>query len=869
MKRLEQEMKIDGKSSEQLLNQAIESARRDRPPAESLNRSIDRVRQSLEGGDGALLGCSDFQGLMPDFLEGAMKPARRLLMEDHIGRCARCRRRMQAIAAGESKPFERPSPKIERPRRRRWAVIAAAALLGAVLIPVALQDGAIPFTSEAWTVVEAAEGPLFRLEGRDLRPIFTGDRLEASTRLRTGSGSSALLKMADGSSIEVSERAQLMVRAGWRGNRIELERGGIIVEAAEQGRDRLSVSTADLRVEVRGTTFSVSQGLKGSRISVLEGEVRVKERGQEFALKAGEQFSSGRKLAAAPIANEIAWSRNVDSHLAALKGIQDLGQRLQSATVSDSLRYSSELVDLIPASPVFVAAFPNLTSQLYEALAELSQRISQDPLLAGLMGPDSEAGSGLLGGLVDRFKPAGEKLGPELVLAGVNDVSGQLRPLLLSTTEDGPGLEQALRNEMLRLEAETGAKLPVVIAVDMDGHHESAELWVLIRGRWVAASTSREILQQVVAILEGRAGAAFAGSRFSETIREEYAQGVDWLASVDLEQLTDDLGSPLPEPAIAWLGVEQIDSLVLQRKRVGQEIESRAVLRYQGEGDGLAALLGRPASMGGLEFVTPEAQFVSAFVVQRPADVVDRLFSTLERFDPDAWKELVEFQIEKGVNFRDDLAAPLGGEFVFALDGSLLPTPSWKLIVEVYDVQRFQQSMLRMVDELNRNLEGRGGGFTLLASPGNPSEFVFSSGNGNGLEMHYRFDSGYLIAAPSSALISRAVQSQRAGYSLAASAEFQRLLPRDARANLSALYYHRMASLLEPFLKGGHGWDKESPPAVEAILAASQPSLFALYSEPNRLSLAGSGGQEALWLNLAAVAAIGQGDLPGMTGRRR
>jgi hypothetical protein len=37
------------------------------------------------------------------------------------------------------------------------------------------------------------------------------------------------------------------------------------------------------------------------------------------------------------------------------------------------------------------------------------------------------------------------------------------------------------------------------------------------------------------------------------------------------------------------------------------------------------------------------------------------------------------------LNLRNDIAAPLGGEYAFAIDGPILPVPSWKLVFQVND----------------------------------------------------------------------------------------------------------------------------------------------------------------------------------------
>ncbi len=95
--------------------------------------------------------------------------------------------------------------------------------------------------------------------------------------VRTGPGAHAVLRLADGSMVDVNERTELFVTAAWSGQAIHLQRGDIIVKAAKQRRGRLRVLTRDSIASVKGTVFAVSAGMGGSVVSVVEGSVAVNQ----------------------------------------------------------------------------------------------------------------------------------------------------------------------------------------------------------------------------------------------------------------------------------------------------------------------------------------------------------------------------------------------------------------------------------------------------------------------------------------------------------------------------------------------------------------------------------------------------------------
>jgi uncharacterized protein (TIGR03435 family) len=107
------------------------------------------------------------------------------------------------------------------------------------------------------------------------------------------------------------------------GVRILLNRGTVIVNAAEQRQGHLYVTTKDMTVSVVGTVFFVSARENGSRVAVIEGEVQVRKQGDsETQLRPGEQVATSPAMALLPVRDEISWSPRAEQHLAMLDKAQ-------------------------------------------------------------------------------------------------------------------------------------------------------------------------------------------------------------------------------------------------------------------------------------------------------------------------------------------------------------------------------------------------------------------------------------------------------------------------------------------------------------------------------------------------------------------
>jgi len=198
-------------------------------------------------------------------------------------------------------------------------------------------------------------------------------------------------------------------------------------------------------------------------------------------------------------------------------------------------------------------------------------------------------------------------------------------------------------------------------------------------------------------------------------------------------------------------------SFVLDQKDSEGKTHTRAVLSYAEANRGVTSWLAPPAPMGSLEYISPDANVVAGFVVKDPTALVDDLLGVLNKVSPDLNKKLATLQSDHGLDLRKDFAAPLGGEYAFAIDGPILPVPSWKLVFEVNDPAHLQQAFEHVVDEVNKQMaqEGKAGLLWDRADAGGHTYYTLRSKD-LGVEVNYVFANGYLIAGPTRALVEQA-----------------------------------------------------------------------------------------------------------------
>ena len=740
------------------------------------------------------LACAEFRPEFGAYRAGELSAARRLLIDDHLARCAECRHVLDGSAQAH-RVVAMPEPR-RRALPARWLSYAAAAALLAFGVYMTRDniDRALAPSGPRATIA-SIDGSLHHIPGDALS---AGATLSEGEIVRTSAGSRAILTLADGSRLELNQRTELSLSAAWSGQTVRLHHGDVIVQAAKQRNGHLRVVTRDSIASVKGTIFAVSSGAAGSLVSVVEGSVDVSQPGRHALLTAGKQSATNPALAEVPVRQAFAWSQEAERYFALLAEFAGIEKQL-AALPTASPRTEAKLLRYLPATPILYFAIPNLDGTLREALRLVEDRARANSALGDWW--NSDHGRHVRDAL-DRMQTLMPLLGDEVVFVLSAAPDGKSSPLMLAQV--APDREARLTEALNRLATDLKGQLPFKIAngllliSDSDAH---------------------------LALATSQLGAG-ASSPFAAEIATRYRSGAGWLLGINFAGAAPQR-SPSDTASFRTLGLQNARSVFFEQRQAGGDSENSATLSFQGPRTGLASLLSAAGPAASAEFISHEAVFALSASTRDPRQALEEIFAALTGINAD----LAKFESATGVNVTSDIAGSLGTDFTFAIERPSLPIPGWVAAVEVVRPAVLDSAVRRLVDAFNNKLspEQAANRVTLKQESANGRTWMSLQTSLAPVALSWTYEGGYLVASTDRALAARAIATRNTSASLLRSSKFQQRFPASGALHHAAFVWLNSTGALADISS------LVQNPAIKSLLENRDPVLVVLDTETERM----------------------------------
>jgi hypothetical protein len=784
------------------LDDAINSLKHSEPPPDQVQAATNRVLDALQSAhapapSARLRSEDDFNSLLPAYIRGELSEAQRLLVEDHLASHPSYRHRLDALRGNTRVlPIAPPSPRSAVRTLLPWAIAASLLLTTGYLASSAIDRLLAPAGPRA--EIARSSGQIFKLTPAGLQPLSPGSPLEEGVAIRTAKASSAIVRLPDGSLIEMNERAELSISAAFSGSTIHLDRGNILVQAAKQRRGSLKVATRQSTVSVKGTIFSVSTGLRGTQVAVVEGHVVVEQSGQREDLFPGQVTASQPLLRRVSVTDQIAWSQDSARYNALLAEFSQISRQIQALPLP-SLRHSSRLIDQLPADTVVYAAIPNISATIADSARIFDDRTRQSPVLQQWWNTEKVSQARLF---AEKLRSLGSLIGDEIVLGATRRPGGGIsEPFLLTETKANP---ETIEHQIREL-------------------HPNQPLH--FHGSFLSIGSTLP-------------NPGFARSPLAATVQKCYQRGAGWILAVDLEQiLASSVLTPDATSAASLSGMNNLRHLLVEHRDLQNKANTSATVSFSSPRAGIAAWLAPPAPMPSLDYISPEATLAASAVTKDARSLAEDFFAALGANSA----AITELERQLGISILEDLAGPLGGEVTLAVDGPLVPVPAYILSAEVYDPSRLTGSLRRIASRLSvdfseSNLNNRR--FFTLKHASLP------------VELNFTFDGGYMVGAPSRQAVLKAIQTRNTLLSLPRSQRFLDLLPADSQVHASAILFADLNVV------------KSALSSVTSALPNSGPVLITAYAGPDSITVLSSSGFFGLGIDTLLSAGAGLPILP-------
>ena len=819
-----------------LLDRTIDSLRDDVPGMSEIAASAQRSAEVL-GIDnrhsavaGAIHNCEGVRLLLDDYRAGSLPEAKAMLVKAHLADCGACLR-----AHHRSAKLDWTTPRIaagakRNPRAWGWAASAACILTLAMLFVYRVYWQVPPGVRAE---VVSIDGAAYASAHGDDRPLAPGAQVGDGQQVRTTANSRMTLRLSDGSVMDLNQRTRLGIGARGRNMTVALNQGAVIVQAAHRTSGHLYVRTPDCRVAVVGTVFAVDAGLKGSRIAVLQGAVHVSHAGTESVLKPGDQLATSDNLAPQPLAEQFTWSPEREKYAGLMAQLALVEHKIAQIPFPGP-RYSSDLLARVPSDTRLYVSIPNLGEFLSEANTIFNDQLNQSPELQKWWTHGHLENQAKLNEFVANVRDVSGYLGDEVVILGLQDGDHPSGAVIADVEKSGLAdeLRKVFSNEPGGLTVLDQAGLAA--ANSSNGHHGYA----FVRDHEVIFAPSVTVLKQINAQLDA-GSSGFADGDFGRRISAAYGRGAGIIFAANLQailqqKLTKAQSGNAGRFALENSGLGQVQYLIAEHREVGGQPANNLNVQFSGTRRQVASWLGSPAPIGSLDFLTPNASLAAATLTKDPAAIADDLIAMAahKRGGSVDWNAI---NSELGINLRDDLAGNLGGDFLVALDGPVLPTPAWKAVIEVNNADGLENALERILAAINNHeqQDPRAHRLQIVSSVDNSRRYytVHDATAGTDFAV-YTYDDGYMVIAANRAELENALQAHESGNSLARSAAFRSLLPKDANENYSAVAYQNLSPVLTPLLSQFSG---QSADALRKLAADAKPTVICAWGRDNSI----------------------------------
>jgi len=735
--------------SEDRLERALQEMKQEDVDVAMLDAAKTRVWAKMTN---ASATCVEFRQDFRAYLAKELGDNRRLLVEDHLGRCPSCR---ATIAEMKGERTVVAMPQRSSSRWMRWGGMAAAAalLLAVVYLGRDAIDGMLAPGGPRATVVSG--GGLYRLP---IGSLEAGAAIGEHESVRTGPGAHAVLRLADGSIVDVNERTELYVTAAWSGQTIHLQRGDIIVKAAKQRRGHLQVLARDSIASVKGTVFAVSSGMGGSVVSVVEGSVAVNQPGKEVLLKPGQQAASIPALASS-VATAVSWSPDAESYLELLASFVKIEREL--ANLPSELRTNSALLSYLPAGTMVFGAIPNPGLTIDRALSLAEEQSAQNGAFAAWW--NSEAGRELKQ-LTDRLQAVNPLLGDEIVFCASSAGLAEPVPAVIARVQSGKRDE--LSTALAGLSATAG---------------ESSASYSVSDDLMVVSSSPSNLAWALAHLGQG------AGSPFAVAIGERYQRGVGWLIGMDAQPIVT-MAAGDDAPPVKLAGMMGMKYIFLEQRAPAGAVENEVTLAFQGPRTGMGSWLADAGSGGAAEYLPVDVLVAGYVSTREPLQLFEEFTAQITKAEPDFERGLASLDDKLGAGFVQNLASALGTEAAVGLTGLSVSGPTWIMASVVNNPSVIDGSLQKLVETFNAELGPDEQAKRILLTQESVGGRTWSTLKPGGVPVGFTwtYDRGYMVAGSDRASAERAIATANGGSQLVWSPEFLGQLPSSAGLHPSA-----------------------------------------------------------------------------------